>query len=41
MRPLLLIVTAVLLATASGPALAADKKTEAKGKKVQYQVHSG
>jgi hypothetical protein len=41
MRPLLLIVTAVLLAPASGPAPAADKKTEAKGKKVEYEVHSG
>ena len=41
MRLVLLIVTAVLLAPASGPAPAADKKAEAKGKKVEYQVHSG
>jgi len=40
MRSLRLIVPAVLLALASGPALAADR-TKAKGKKVKYEVHSG
>jgi hypothetical protein len=31
----------VFLAPASGPAAAADKKKEAQGKKVGYEVHSG
>jgi hypothetical protein len=41
MRILLLLVTVGLLAPASGPAPAAGKKTEAKGTKVEYEVHTG
>jgi len=41
MRSLVWLVTAVLLAAASGSAPAADRKTEAKGKKVEYEVHGG